>query len=91
MHAITYIMLHVSATDLRKNLAHWMDRAVDDAVPLLVTRQGHPPMVMIPQSEYDRLDATAYLRASPANARALDAAIARLDAGEGIDVDPATL
>ena len=82
-------MIHVTATDLRKNLAHWMDRAVDDCMPLLVTRQGHQPMVMIPQSEYDRMDATDYLRASPANERALDEAIARLEAGEGIEIDPA--
>ena len=46
-------------------------------------------MVMIPQSEYDRMDATDYLRASPGNERALDEAIARLDAGEGIEIDPA--
>ena len=83
-------MIHVTATDLRKNLAHWMDRSVDDCMPLLVTRQGHQPMVMIPQSEYDRMDATEYLRASPANERALNEAIARLEAGEGIEIDPAT-
>ena len=53
--------------------------------------QKQPATAIIPQSEYDRLDATAYLRASPANVRALDAAIARLDAGEGIEVDPASL
>ena len=84
-------MIHVTATDLRKNLAHWMDRAVDDCMPLLVTRQGHQPMIMIPQSEYDRMDATDYLRASPANEAELDASIARLEAGEGIEIDPATL
>ena len=84
-------MIHVTATDLRKNLAHWMDRAVDDCMPLLVTRQGHQPMIMIPQSEYDRMDATDYLRASPANEAELDASIARLEAGKGIAIDPATL
>ena len=41
-------------------------------------------MVMIPQSEYDRMDATEYLRASPANERALNEAIAELEAGRGI-------
>ena len=84
-------MIHVTATDLRKNLAHWMDRAVDDCMPLLVTRQGHPPMVMIPQSEYDRMDATDYLRASPANLAELNKSIAEADSGMLIErtlIDP---
>ena len=48
-------------------------------------------MIMIPQSEYDRMDATDYLRASPENERILNEAIASLEAGEGIEIDPATL
>lgn len=78
-------MIHVTATDLRKNLAHWMDRAVDDCMPLLVTRQGHQPMIMIPQSEYDRMDATDYLRASPENERILNESIAQANAGQFVE------
>jgi len=48
-------MIHVSFTDLRKRLAHFMDRAVDGRAPVLVTRQGHEPVVLIAQSDYATL------------------------------------
>ena len=68
-------MIHVSFTDLRKRLAHFMDRAVDDRAPLLVTRQGHEPVVMLAQSEYDSMMETLHLLSTPANARATAEAI----------------
>jgi antitoxin YefM len=77
-------MIHVSFTDLRKRLAHFMDRTVDDRAPLLVTRQGHEPVVMMAQSEYDGLIETLHLRSSPANAQLLDEAIADADAGRNM-------
>lgn len=46
-------MIHASFSELRRRLAHYMDRAVDDRAPVLVTRQGHEPVVMLAQSEYD--------------------------------------
>lgn len=79
-------MIHVSFTDLRKRLAHFMDRTVDDRAPLLVTRQGHEPVVMMAQADYDSIMETLYLKSNPENARQLDEAIAALDRGEGIEV-----
>jgi antitoxin YefM len=79
-------MLHVSFTELRKRLAHFMDRAVDDRAPILVTRQGSEPVVMIAQSEYEGMLETLHLGRSPANAARIDEAIAALDAGEGFPV-----
>jgi len=79
-------MIHVSFSELRRRLAHFMDRAVDDRAPVLVTRQGHEPVVMMAQSEYDGLMETLYLRSSPANARRLDEAIAAADRGESFEV-----
>ena len=75
-------MIHVSASDLRKNLAHYMDRAEADRDPILVTRQGSEPVVLLAQSEFDSMMETMYLRRSPANAAWLDASIAQADAGE---------
>ncbi|MCY7280569.1 MAG: type II toxin-antitoxin system prevent-host-death family antitoxin [Sphingomonas bacterium] len=75
-------MIHVSFTDLRKRLAHFMDRAVDDRAPVLITRQGHEPVVMIAQSEYDGMTETLHLLRSPANAARLHEAIA--DAGRNM-------
>ena len=77
-------MIHVSFSELRKRLAHFMDRAVDDRAPVLVTRQGHEPVVMIAQSDYEGLLETLYLRSSPVNAQRLDEAIADADAGRNM-------
>jgi antitoxin YefM len=79
-------MLHVSFSELRRRLAHFMDRAVGDRAPVLVTRQGHEPVVILAQSDYDSLMETLHLRRSPANAARLDEAVASLDRGEGVEV-----
>jgi len=84
-------MIHVSFTDLRKRLAHFMDRAIDDRAPILVTRQGSEPVVLLAQSEYEGMMETLHLMASPANAKRLNESIARLEAGEGEErelIDP---
>ena len=77
-------MIHVSFTHLRKRLAHFMDRAVDDRAPVLITRQGHEPVVMMAQSEYDGMTETLHLLRSPANAARLYEAIADADAGRNM-------
>jgi antitoxin YefM len=78
-------MIHVNFTDLRNRLAHWFDRAHQDSTPILVTRQGHEPVVMMAQSDYESMIETLYLKSNPVNAARLDASIARLNAGEGIE------
>lgn len=83
-------MIHVSFTDLRKRLAHFMDRAVQDRDMVLITRQGSEPAVLIALSEYEGMMETLHLRRSPANAARLDEAIAQAEAGEFIEVDPET-
>jgi antitoxin YefM len=80
-------MIHVSFTDLRRRLAHFMSRAVDDRSHVLVTRQGHEPVVMMAQSDYDSIMETLHLLSSPANARRLEEALAESERGEGIEVE----
>ena len=80
-------MIHVIYTDLRKNLAHYMDRANDDRDAILITRQGSEPVVMVAQSEWEGMQETLYLRADPVNAAWLDASIAELDAGNTVEAD----
>jgi antitoxin YefM len=77
-------MKHTSSTDLRANLSAMMDRVNDDHEPVMVTRAKGRPVVMISLEDYAALDETAYLLSSPANAKALRAAITRLDQGDGI-------
>lgn len=84
-------MLHVNFTDLRNRLAHWFDKAHQDSAPILITRQGHEPVVMMAQSDYDSLMETLYLKSTPTNAARLDASIARLEAGKGIEKSLADL
>lgn len=83
-------MIHVSFSELRRRLAFFMDRATADRAPILVTRQGSEPVVMLAQSEYEGMMETLHLRRSPVNAARLDEAIAQSKAGKLIHVDPET-
>jgi antitoxin YefM len=77
-------MKHTSSTDLRANLSKMMDQVNNDHEPLIVTRAKGKPVVMISLEDYDAMDETAYLLSSPANAKALREAIARLNDGQNI-------
>jgi antitoxin YefM len=83
-------MIHVTYTDLRQKLAHYMNRATGDRDAILVTRQGAEPVVMLAQSEYESMLETMHLMSSPANAQRLNQAMAQADRGEFIEVDPET-
>lgn len=76
-----------SSTDLRKNLSQMMDEVNDDHVPYIITRSGGKPAVLISLEDYQALDETSYLLASPANAKALKESIERLDKGEGVEFE----
>ena len=85
-------MIHVSFSELRRRLAHFMDRATDDRAPVLVTRQGHESVVMLARSDYETLtdlvqerrspreSAEAFLKRMRALAPADDQAIAEVEA-----------
>lgn len=77
-------MIHVSFTDLRKRLAHYMDRANADRDAILITRQGSEPVVMLAQSEYEGMLETLHLMSSPANAERLNRSIAQANSGVGM-------
>lgn len=74
-------MKHISSTDLRANLSSVMDRVNDDHEPVIVTRAGGKPVVMVSLEDWASMDETTYLTASPANKAALDKAIAEWKAG----------
>lgn len=74
-------MIHVSYTDLRNNLAAYMDRANDDRSPIMVTRQGSEPVILLAASEYAGMMETMHLLSSPRNAARLLESIAQADAG----------
>ncbi len=73
----------VPYSEVRQNLAKMLDHVVDDAEEVVVTRSGREAAVIISLREYESLKETAYLMASPANARRLNEAIEQLRSGDG--------
>jgi antitoxin YefM len=76
-------MRTVPYSEVRQNLAKMLDHVVDDAEEIVVTRSGHEAAVIISLREYESLKETAYLMASPANARRLNEAVEELRNGGG--------
>ena len=74
-------MTSVSYSDLRQNLAKYMDHAVNDREEIFVTRQGSESVVMMSAAEYRSMMETLHLLSSPANAESLRKSIAQADAG----------
>ena len=78
MDAMTY-------TTVRANLASTMDRVCNDHETLIITRNGEQAVVMFSLEDYKSLEETAYLLHTPANARHLHSAAAKLSAGKGVE------
>ena len=72
----------VSYSELRQHLKTHMDRVCTDRAPLLVTRQGGEPVVMLPLSEYESLEETLHLLSNRANAERLLRSIAQAESGQ---------
>jgi antitoxin YefM len=75
----------ISISDTRANLKAVVDRVVADKAPIAITRQKGEGVVMIAASEWEGIEETLHLLASPANAKELLASIAELDAGKGME------
>ena len=78
-------MGYVTLTELRANMARHFDKVEQDRTELVVTRQNHEPMVIMPLAELEGLRETLHLLSSPANAERLRQSIAELDAGKGFE------
>mgnify|MGYP000226903929 CR=1 FL=1 len=76
---------HVSASDLRTNLARYLDEVEADRTEIVVTRQNHEDVVIMTRADWESLNETLHLLSTPANARALRESIAELDAGHGFE------
>lgn len=71
-------------TRATQNLAETMQRVCDDHVPVIVTREDEPAVVIMSLEDYRALDETAYLLRSPKNAQRLLESVAQLESGKGI-------
>ena len=78
-------MANVSYTELRSNLAAYMDQVCDDRAPLVVTRQNARSVVMLSEEEYEGLIETVHLLKSPANAARLLRSIKEADEGKLVE------
>ena len=80
-------MTHVSYSELRNNLASYMDQVCDDRAPLFVTRQNARSVVLISEEDYEGLMETVHLLKSPANAARLSRSIKEADQGKVTERD----
>ena len=81
-------MSHISYTELRANLAKYMDEVCDSRTPLIVTRQNARSVVIISENEYESLMETLHLLRSPANAARLLRSVKNADAGKLTEHEP---
>jgi antitoxin YefM len=75
-------MAHVSYSELRNNLASYMDGVCNDRAPLFVTRQNARSVVLMSEEDYEGLMETVHLLKSPANAARLLRSIKEADEGK---------
>jgi antitoxin YefM len=76
-------MPQVSLADLYAHIADHLDSIEADRSELIVTRQNHEPMVILPLAELEALRETLYLLHSRANADILAQSIQQIDEGRG--------
>jgi antitoxin YefM len=75
-------MAQVSYSQLRNNLASYMDEVCDSRAPLLVTRQNARSVVLMSEDDYEGLMETVHLLKSPANAERLLRSIQQANQGQ---------
>ena len=81
-------MKTASVSSLRRNLAATIDQVVDNHEPIIVTRDGGKPAVVILSLEdFASFEETEYLLKSPSNSKRLKAAVERLASGRGTERD----
>lgn len=80
-------MKTMSYTESRARYAEMLDGVVNDREEVIITRAGHPSVVVMSLDDFESLKETAYLMRSPANARRLLDAMERLEGGDGQEHD----
>lgn len=68
--------------DAKADLEKLMDEAVDNHAPVIITREGKPPVVLVSLADWNSQQETDYLLRSPANRRRLLRSIGDADKGK---------
>ena len=79
-------MIQTTYSDLRRNLARYLDEVVDDAEEILVKRKNGRDVVLVDAAEYNSMKETLHVLTPSENAKRLLEAFAESDRGEGIPV-----
>ena len=74
-------MGHVGYTQLRQNLAEYLDKVVESRSPVTVMRPGKGDVVLLSAEEFAGMEETIHLLRSPANAERLLRSIRSADTG----------
>jgi antitoxin YefM len=85
------VMGHISLSDFRANIASHLDKLEQDRDHLVVMRQGHEPVVVLPLKDWQGMEETLYLLSTKANRDMLLDSIAELNTGKVVQVDPETM
>lgn len=80
-------MRHTTATQLRAQMARFLDRVVADHVPLHVSRGRKSGVVVVSEEDWAGLNETLHLLSSPCNAERLLRSVRDLDRGRGAEHD----
>ena len=71
----------ISYSSLRNNLAGVLDQVNNDHQAVIITRQNKTPAVIISLDDFKSYEETAYLMASPKNAKRLADSINEIESG----------
>ena len=72
----------MSYSAFRSHLAAVLNRVNEDHQPVLITRRNGKPAVVISLDDFKAYEETAYLMASPKNAKRLNQAISEVEQGK---------
>ena len=78
-------MTHVNFTDFRAHMATHLDQIEADRTELVITRQNHEPVVVMPLAELEGMRETLHLLSTPENAEHLARSFRELDAGLSLE------
>ena len=78
--------IHTNYTQARSNLAKLFDQVTQDREVVIISRRGAEPVAIIAADELSGLLETVHLLRSPANARRLLTALARVSASPLSDI-----
>ncbi len=80
-------MGYATVSDFRANVAKYLDEVTADRTELVITRQRHEAVVVLPLADWESMQETLYLLGNPANAEHLRQSIAEANAGHVFEHD----